>query len=290
MAFIKNEQWRKICELDKNGDARAHDLVDHYVRMDYRDQADLDRMVSNLFNPEEDREKVAEAVEIAEEQPAQIDITEPNQILEQDPAEVIEVTAPIVGKEDITADLDRELEGMIDESKIDDISFADFLKNKKRDAERARKNKEYFAVFDLDGRMNYLANKKTEYGSKFDLAKRDIDRDFNDMDNAISKYSLAIGDLADDGVELSMDSANNVYDDILEINEGNHSLGRSWDEEDVAAMTNDLMRLVAKYGRKNVLAALNTLKNDNAAYRTLRMGKIDSAISDYGKALDGLLK
>ena len=49
------------------------------------------------------------------------------------------------------------------------------------------------------------------------------------------------------------------------------------------------MVLVIKYGKKNVVAALNTLKSDNDNYRNHRNGEINGEISRYKSSLAKLL-
>ena len=54
--------------------------------------------------------------------------------------------------------------------------------------------------------------------------------------------------------------------------------------------TLDLKQLVVKYGKKNVLAALNVLKTDNNNYRDYRIGQINEEVERYNKSLDKILK
>lgn len=285
MAFIKNDAYKKITELAKNGDERAKALIDHYMRKDYRDQADLDRMVSNVFNPLDPDNQPEEEIEEKKEEEI-VEDTPDNATVEIEEG-VVEQPAAIAETEHT---IDADMDGLVDAAEIDQITFEEFLKNKSRDSLRARRNHDYFTRYDANARNGYLEKKKDEYNHSFDTMRGDIERGYRDMDRAISKYALSVGDLIDDGVALDDQSTASAYDDIVSESAKSHSFGRSWDEDDMANVVSILQNLVAKYGRKNVLGALNILRGDNEAFRTFRNGKIDAAVGKYGKSLDDLLK
>lgn len=280
MAYIKNGVYLKIAELAKNGDERAKALLDHYMRKDYKDQEDLDRMVGNIFNPEPEIQEPA-----AQEQ---------EEVEDESPAQTVEVEEGVVEDPTVVAAsfdvIDGDMDGLIDKTEIEDITFSDFLSNKKRDAERARKNHDYFLMYDADARNDYLTRSEEDYSKSFDALRGDIDRSHRDMEKALSDYALSVGDLADDGRDISDSDTSSAYDGIIDHWKDNHSFGRSWDEEDKKDVLEILNALVEKYGRKNVLGALNILKGDNDAYKAFRTGKIDSAIDSYSKSLEKILK
>lgn len=287
MAFIRNDTYRKIVELAKNGDERAKALIDHYTRKDYADQSDLDRMVFNVFNPEPEEE----APKADEDEDLDLEFEEEEVIPDNQPIETEDgvVAQPAVIAESYDS-IDADMDGLVDKTEIEDLTFEDFLGNKTRDANRAKKNHDYFLMYDADAREDYLNKKKDEYSHSFDTMRGDIDRSYRDMDKALCDYALGVGDLEDDSVDLDEGSTASAYGDILERSKKSHAFGRSWDVTDKEEVMKGLLELVAKYGRKNVLGALNILKGDNQAYRDFRNGKIDAAVGKYGKALDDILK
>jgi N-methylhydantoinase B/oxoprolinase/acetone carboxylase alpha subunit len=68
------------------------------------------------------------------------------------------------------------------------------------------------------------------------------------------------------------------------------SFGRHWDETDNQEMESTLQRLVLQYGKKNVMAVLNTLRGDADNYSKHKVNQIDTEINRYSKSLDNLLK
>ena len=96
--------------------------------------------------------------------------------------------------------------------------------------------------------------------------------------------------MLDDSVEIDVNTMGNAYDEIMDNNGIMHSFGRHWDEVDTGHVIDDLKHLVAKYGKKNVLAALNVLKTDNSNFRDYRLGQINEEVERYNKSLDKILK
>lgn len=273
MSFINHNKFLEIQEAARGGNEIARQILQAISKN--ASQGDLDRLVGEYYKvpPVETKTEVE-----TETQP----VTEP----------VVETEEKPIEKEvvDISDLLDNELDGLIDENKVEDLSFSDFLENKKRDSLRARKNNEYFKAFDLEGRNNYLTNMKNKYSEKFGDRLHDIDRNFQDIDISLGKYHQSINDLLDDGIDLNMDNASKAYEEIIGNNGITHSWGRYWDDTDTNHVIDDLKVLVGKYGKNNVLAALNTLKNDNTNYKDYRTNQIDTEIGRYSKSIENLLK
>ena len=106
---------------------------------------------------------------------------------------------------------------------------------------------------------------------------------------ALGMYEQSVGDELDDEVELSADNADKAYSDLIDNSGAMHSFGRYWDEEDKANVIKELKALIGKYGKKNVLAAINTLKSDNENYKSYMHNKIDAEVGKYSKNLENLL-
>ena len=68
------------------------------------------------------------------------------------------------------------------------------------------------------------------------------------------------------------------------------AFGRSWDKADMESIRLVLEYLVQTYGKKNVIAMMNSIKGDADNWLAFGNGKIDNAVNSYGKTLDSLLK
>lgn len=264
MSIFNNKQFTEIYRASKNGNEKAKAIIDKYMQGGNPDE--ISRLIDEYYSPKTEPEPELEE--------------------EQEQSQPEEPDAPV----DISGDLDKDMDGLIDEAKFDDMDFASFLKNKKRDTIRGKKNSDYFKAYDEEGRHNYLSKKEDEYGKSFDTKRRDIDRSFKDMDNSLSAYAQSVQDQPDDAIETDMGQADKAYDELVSLGEKSHSFGRSWDSDDMNEVTEKLMQLIQTYGKKNVLAAINILKGDNQAFRDHKVNSIDKAIKDYNGKLEGLLK
>ncbi len=297
MAYINNTKFKEIFKASKEGNEKAKEIL-QAIRKN-GSQGDLDRLLEEFY-----KIPVAE-----EEQPMTEDVAE-----QEIPAEVVEDEGDVKGDvktevettneepmeeatnevkeqaEDISSILDKEFDGLVDENNLDEISFADYLGNKKRDGIRSKKNADYFKAYAPEAREAYMNNKIDSYKNKFNTRLKDIDRHYKDVDNAINTYSGNINTLLDDDVELDMGKVNDAYNDLTENEPIMHGFGRVWDEDDTNEVVNALKELISKYGKKNVISALNTLKNDNSNYRDYLTNQIDTEISRYSKNIEGLLK
>lgn len=307
-------QYKKLKELQaaaKGGNEQAKNIIDKYMDKN-PDMDSIERLIDDYYKgialppvteqpivaPEQSENVLEEQTPTVENLDANEPVAHPEeeeleQFVEEtqdgaptDIPEAFEEPKPV----DISADLDRELDGLIDNNEFDDESFGDFLSNKKRDANRARKNAEYFKAFDADGRANYLATKKDEYGHSFDNRRRKIERSLNDMNKSIDLYGNFVTDMPDDESEIDMSIVGKAYDEFTDDESAMGAFGRSWDDADNEQIKQVIQGLVMKYGKKNVMAVLNTLRQDGEAWSQFSNGKIDNAINNYGKSLDGLLK
>lgn len=310
---IKFINYKKLKELQgaaKGGNEQAKNIIDKYMDKN-PDMDSIERLLDDYYKgialPPVTEEPIVPPMQpseniVQEEAPTQEAIEENDIVekpeeadLEQFAEETVEGATDVPTMEsenvvDISVDLDRELDGLIDNDEFDDISFGDFLSNKKRDANRARKNAEYFKAFDADGRANYLSSKKDEFGHSFDNRRRKIERSLNDMNKSIDLYSNFVTDMPEDESEIDMSIVGKAYDEFTDDESAMGAFGRSWDDADNEQIKNVLQMLVTKYGKKNVMAVLNTLRQDGDAWSKFSNGKIDNAINNYGKSLDGLLK
>lgn len=284
MAFINNKKFAEIRNAAKNGDEKALKVLQAMRKM--QPQADIDRLVEDYYAIP------APAVEETPETPAVTDD------LSLDDASVVDsvISADIADSDgDVTTitynldDITKDMDGLIDEDEIEDMSFSDFLADKKRNMTRARKNADYFKMYDNDSRSQYATDAVAKYKAKFGDLERDIDRRNKDTMTALGMYEQSVGDELDDEVELSADNADKAYSDLIDNSGAMHSFGRYWDEEDKANVVTELKALIGKYGKKNVLAAINTLKSDNENYKSYMHNKIDTEVGKYSKNLENLL-
>lgn len=284
MAFINNKKFAEIRNAAKNGDEKALKVLQAMRKM--QPQADIDRLVEDYYAipapaVEETPETPAVADNLSLDDASVVDSVISSDIADSDG----DVTTITYNLDDITKDMD----GLIDEDEVEDMSFSDFLADKKRNMMRARKNADYFKMYDNDSRSKYAADAVAKYKAKFGDLERDIDRRNKDTMTALGMYEQSVGDELDDEVELSADNADKAYSDLIDNSGAMHSFGRYWDEEDKANVITELKALIGKYGKKNVLAAINTLKSDNENYKSYMHNKIDTEVGKYSKNLENLL-
>lgn len=284
MAFINNKKFAEIRNAAKNGDEKALKVLQAMRKM--QPQADIDRLVEDYYAipapaVEETPETPAVADDLSLDDASVADSVISSDIADSDG----DVTTITYNLDDITKDMD----GLIDEDEVEDMSFSDFLADKKRNMMRARKNADYFKMYDNDSRSKYAADAVAKYKAKFGDLERDIDRRNKDTMTALGMYEQSVGDELDDEVELSADNADKAYSDLIDNSGAMHSFGRYWDEEDKANVVTELKALIGKYGKKNVLAAINTLKSDNENYKSYMHNKIDTEVGKYSKNLENLL-
>lgn len=272
MSFINNMKFNEIRESAKNGNEKAKMILQALSKNS--PQQDLDSLINDYYNVVND----VPPIEQIEEQEPPVHVEEE-----------IEVQ-PEMNDVDLSNALDGEMSDLLDENDVDDISFNDFLKNKHRDGIRAKKNADYFKAYDLNGRESYMNNKINSYRDKFNGRKRDIERQYNDFGKAIDDYSNDVNYMLDDDIDLDMNQANSAYDELTKNEDAMRSFGRYWDDTDKASIADVLKSLVVKYGKKNVMAVLNTLKSDNDNYKNFRNQQIDNEIGRYSKSIENLLK
>lgn len=287
MPYLNNVKFKEIRTAAGDGNEKAK-MVLQALRQGK--QEDVDRLVEDYYSiPQQEMNEVPVQTELdvnpMKNSPEAVEDTV-QAGLEEQRADL--GSEPVV--EDLTEVLDKETDGLFDENEISQISFSDFLGNKRRDGLRAKKNSDYFKAFNPEAMTNYLNSKKDKYKAKFGDSIHDIDRQFADYDKSIDLYSQGVNDLLDDDVEIDVNTTGSAYDEIMDNNGIMHSFGRYWDNVDTGHVIDDLRALVEKYGKKNVLAALNVLKNDNNNYRDYRLGQINEEVERYNKSLDKIIK
>lgn len=296
MAFINNKKFAEIRTAAKDGNEKALMILQAMRKL--QPQADIDRLVEDYYAiPEEPQIQPVqgENYNVAEEQPKEEVPTasdELDDVLSEDLS--VNETADIPDLDgDVQSysldDITKDMDGLIDEDEIDDMSFADFLSDKKKNLKRAKKNADYFKMYDDDSRRQYSLNAVDKYKAKFGDLERDIDRRNKDTATALGLYEQSVADSLDDDIELNADNADKAYSDLTDDSGAMHAFGRYWDDDDKANVIEALKVLIGKYGKKNVLAAINTLKSDNENYKSYMHNKIDTEVGKYSKNLENLL-
>lgn len=280
MPYIDNVKFKEILNAARNGNEKAKMIMQGMRKMS--SQEDIDRLVGDYY-------AIPTAAAPVDEQP-QPQEQEQAPIPQELEPEVVEETANPQDVVDISDVLARETEGLFDEDEYQGVSFYEFLKNKKSDANRAMKNSDYFKAFDSDGRNAYADSLIDKYRHKFDNNLRDVEREFSDNDRAISGYAQSVNDMLDDGVEFGTDAASSAYNDLIDNESAMSGFGRYWDENDTSSVLSAIKELVDKYGKANVLSALNVLRADNNSHRDYLNNSIDTNIAKYSKNIDKLLR
>ena len=315
--FINAKRLNELLKAAKEGDLKAKNIIDKYMDSD-PDMDSIERLIDEYYGLESEEEEPVSKIDAkaeAEFDPEDPDFAQEKPVVEEEeqptngsddikedvreeleesedeaneaePAEDQEPISPV----DISSDLDRELSGLFDDDEVDGISFADFLKRKSSDAMRARKNNAYFKAFDAEGRKNYLSGALDKYRKSFDLKRRNVERGVTDMDNALGKYGDIVTDFPEDNSVFDADKASKAYSDMTSSVLGMAAFGRPWDEADMQSMRIALQSLVETYGKANVKAMLNTMKDDVRAWGEYCNGSFDAACDKYGKSLTELLK
>lgn len=296
MAFINNKKFAEIRTAAKDGNEKALMILQAMRKL--QPQADIDRLVEDYYAiPEEPQIQPVqgENYNVAEEQPKEevstvsdaLDDVLSEDLSVNETADIPDLDADVqtYNLDDITKDMD----GLIDEDEIDDMSFADFLSDKKKNLKRAKKNADYFKMYDDDSRRQYSLGAVDKYKAKFGDLERDIDRRNKDTATALGLYEQSVADSLDDDIELNADNADKAYSDLTDDSGAMHAFGRYWDDDDKASVIEALKVLIGKYGKKNVLAAINTLKSDNENYKSYMHNRIDTEVGKYSKNLENLL-
>lgn len=295
MGFINNIKFKEISAAANEGNEKAK-MVLQAMRK-FAPQEDIDRLVTEYYNIPAENAPV-----LNEEQPQTINPLEAQNATEgnfeadlgqtEEPAQELpqEVTEPKIDVVDLTEVLDKETDGLFDKNEIADYSFEDFLTQKSKDNLRAKKNADYFKAYDLEGRTNYMNSKIEDYKNSFNNRLGGIRQKFDDISNSINKYYTNVNDLLDDDKEMSVEESGLAYNDFVNNKDAMASFGRHWDENDNLVVISALQNLVNQYGKKNVLAALNTLDSDNNSYKDYLNNQVDEEINRYSKSLQNILK
>lgn len=286
MAFINNSKFLEIRQAGKDGNEKAKMVLQ--AMRNGGSQEDIDRLVSDYYSLPIEEEPETQEVDLPIEQ---TNDNQPETQEQEIPQELEpEITESSNDVEDLTSILDLETDGLFDENDIETLNFNDYLSNKKKDFLRSKKNADYFKAYNMEGRQKYLQDKINKYKDKFNGKIRDIDRKYDDISKSLDFYSMKVNDMLDDNVEMNMDSAGNAYNEFTDSPEIMQSFGRHWDEKDSNDIVFALNELCKKYGKKNIVAALNTLRNDNESYKKYLNGQIDTEIGRYSKSIENLLK
>lgn len=281
MAYIDNIKFKEILEASRNGNEKAKMIMQGMRKMSSQD--DIDRLVYEYYNVPVEAEEV-----VPVEEPEEVAVTEGENIATE--PEIVSEPENSGDVVDITDLLKSEMEGLVDEDEFMSVSFTDYLKNKQRDTMRATKNSDYFKAFDMNGRHAYADDMINSYRDRFSGNLRDIERGYSDNDKALSLYTQKMTDSLDDGVEFDTDATKGAYSELVGNESAMSSFGRHWDDNDVETVLTALSELSNKYGKTNVIAALNVLRGDNEGHRDYLNNMIDTNIGKYTKAIDKLLR
>ena len=281
MPFINNKKLAEIRAQAKSGNEKA--LMILQAMRKSAPQGDIDGLVEDYYN-------VSDNAPVIEENKAEIQESMPPEELQPEIVANTENVNDVIEVPDLTSVLDNEMDGLLDENELDDMPFSSFLSDKRKNALREKKGSDYFKAYDAAGRENYLSNKVEGYKSKFSNRLKDIERRYNDMETSINNYSSNVNNMLDDDVVLDMDAASSAYNDLTNNESVMSSVGRHWDANDNEAVMNYLKELITIYGKQNVIAALNSLKGDNANYRDFLNNQVDTEIGRYSKSIEKLLK
>lgn len=306
MAFVNNTKLLEIRNAARNGNEKAA-MVLQALRKG-ANQDDLDRLVGSYYEvdipqhepinaePEQApsvdvQEQIEPETELQPEEP-EIAPTEQEQVEPELQPEHIENTNEVVENSvvDLTDLLDKDMDGLISQTEIKDLTFNDFLKNKSSDINKMKKNADYFKAYNAEGRQNYMNNKINEYNGSFDGRRKDIDRRYNDIAKALGIYNQNVNDMLDDDFEFDTDQSSKAYNDFVNDKNIMSSFGRHWDDGDNNVIIQALSDLSQKYGKKNVSAMISTLGADNNGYKDFLNNQIDSEVSRYTKDIEKLLK
>lgn len=278
--------YRKLSELRKAasaGDSKARNIVDRYMDRN-ADMETISRLMDDYYGITSSKKKEEEKetpIPVKEVEKETVDIV---------PTEKEEEENSSVDKEDDFSDLSKELDGLIDLPSIEPTSFREYVSSKEKRRRAAKKDAYYFKAFDPERRKTFLEKSKKDFSDSLNGKRRDIERSYGDISSALDIYGQYVSDMPEDYVELDILSSSKAYGDLVDNDNAMSSFGRGWDEKDLSEMKGELSELVSKYGKKNVVAMLNSLREDGNSWRDYGNSSIDSAVSNYGKALDKLLK
>lgn len=276
--------YRKLSELRKAasaGDAKARNIVDRYMDRN-ADMETTSRLMDDYYGVSSSSKKKEEEKEI----------TTPVKEVEKKTVDIVPTEKeekPSVDEDDFS-DLSKELDGLVDLPSIEPTSFREYVSSKEKSGRAAKKDANYFKAFDPERRKAFLEKSKRDFSDSLNGKRRDLERSYGDISSALDIYGQYVSDMPEDDVELDISSSSKAYGDLVDNDNAMSSFGRGWDEKDLSEMKGELSELVSKYGKKNVVAMLNSLREDGNSWRDYGNSAIDSAVSNYGKSLDKLLK
>lgn len=279
--FIPYKRLNELRKAASEGNQKAREIIDRYMDRN-TDMDSLSRLMDDYYGvPKKEDEvptpKEETPVESKEEAKPTLDTEEAKGL-------------PSVDNTDDFSDLKKEIDGLVDLPEVKPTSFRDYMSSKERNGNRARKDANYFKAFDLERRKAFLANSKAEFSDGLKGKRRDIERSYDDLNSSLGKYGQMVEDMPNDDTELDVSASERAYGDLVGNANAMPAFGRSWDERDLSMMNDTLAGLVSKYGKKNVVAMLNTIREDGNAWKDYNIGMLDNAVNNYGKSLDKLLK
>lgn len=278
--FIPYKRLSELRKAASEGNQKAREIIDRYMDRN-TDMDSLSRLMDDYYGASEKEDGVPAP---KKEEPMEKEETTPTPKAEGAKG------LPSVDNTDDFSDLKKEIDGLVDLPEVKPTSFRDYMSSKEKNGNRARKDANYFKAFDPERRKAFLANRKAEFSDGLKGKRRDIERSYDDLNSSLGKYGQMVEDMPNDGAELDVSASEKAYGDLVGNANAMPAFGRSWDERDLSMMKDTLAGLVSKYGKKNVVAMLNTIREDSNAWKDYNIGMLDNAVNNYGKNLDKLLK
>lgn len=291
MAYVNNVKLQEIRNAARNGNEKAA-MVLQALRKN-GSQEDLDRLVDSYYAIDEPNEPDLDLFEEGNDSIDNFSVENEKNVQEEQPVEEnVERINDVPENQvvDLTELLDKDMDGLLVENELSDLSFDDFLKNKTSDYNKMRKNADYFKAYDAGGRQNYMNSKIEQYNNKFNGKRKDINRKYDDISKSLGIYNQSVNDMLDDNFEFDTDQSAKAYKDFTGNKDVMAAFGRHWDNNDNNVIIQALTDLAKNYGKKNVSAMISTLGADNNSYKDFLNNQIDSEVGRYTKDIEKLLK
>lgn len=269
MGYIDNYKFKEILKAGREGDEAAKSIL-KAIRSNLP-QSQLSALVDNYYK----------ALSAPVEEPKK---EEPK------PVEVFVENANVPQQEvDLTGILDDDLDGVIVDDEMHDDGLVEYLREKVKAMDLNGRTAEYFKKYDEAARKAYREKRAGLYKERLDRFMRQIEREYNDIDKSVKSYEEVIKALPEDGFGRDDVKTLEVYKKIIDDDGAMVALPRYFDDTDKAYLTDRLNKMVAEYGRDNVLRALGGIKYGNAKRWKDLQTQRDEYIGKYTIKLEDLL-
>ena len=199
MAYVNNVKLQEIRNAARNGNEKAAMVLQALRKRE--SQEDLDRLVNGYYSIE-DEVQPEESFETQLEEQQVVSPVENAEMIQEEttdvaPQENVEQINEVPENQvvDLTDLLDKDMDGLLVENELSDLSFNDFLNNKSNDYNKMKKNADYFKAYDAGGRQNYMNSKIEQYNNKFNGKRKDINRKYDDISKSLGIYNQSVNDM-----------------------------------------------------------------------------------------------